>query len=101
MKHKKNFTNNNSNKNRKKSFTSDTVFVPGLRVAVRENDFNFALRKFKKKVQESGLLQELREREFYIKPSEAKKKNKAAARARWLKKQRSSNPVQFGNRKGR
>ena len=45
-----------------------------------------ALRKFKKKVTESGLLQELREREFYEKPTTARKKAKNAARRRWLKK---------------
>lgn len=58
----------------------------GLSVEVRNGDFNFALRKFKKKVQESGILQELREREHYIKPSLKRKKAKAAGRARWLKK---------------
>lgn len=59
----------------------------GLTVEVRNGDFNYALRKFKKKVQEDGLLQELREREHYVKPSERRKKAKAAGRARWLKKQ--------------
>lgn len=59
----------------------------GLRVEVRNNDVNFALRKFKKKVQEDGILQELRQREFYEKPSMKRKKAKAAARARWLKKE--------------
>ena len=58
----------------------------GLRVEVRNNDVNFALRKFKKKVQEDGILQELRDRQHYVKPSEVKKKAKAAGRARWLKK---------------
>ena len=58
----------------------------GLSVEVRNGDFNFALRKFKKKVQESGILQELREREYYTKPSLKRKKEKAAGRARWLKK---------------
>ena len=58
----------------------------GLHVEVRNGDFNYALRKFKKKVQEDGILQELREREFYTKPSLKRKKAKAAARARWLKK---------------
>lgn len=58
----------------------------GLSVEVRNGDFNFALRKFKKKVQESGILQELREREYYTKPSLKRKKAKAAGRARWLKK---------------
>ena len=58
----------------------------GLLVEVRNGDFAFALRKFKKKVQESGILQELREREYYTKPSLKRKKAKAAGRARWLKK---------------
>ena len=60
----------------------------GLHVEVRNGDFNYALRKFKKKVQEAGILQEVRERQHYTKPSEARKKAKAAGRARWLKKQR-------------
>jgi small subunit ribosomal protein S21 len=60
----------------------------GLRVEVRNGDFNFALRKFKKKVQEDGILQELRERQHFTKPSEKRKKAKAAGRARWLKKMR-------------
>lgn len=59
----------------------------GLSVEVRNNDINYALRKFKKKVQEDGILQELRNREFYEKPSETRKKAKAAGKARWLKKQ--------------
>ena len=62
--------------------------VKGLSVEVRNNDVNYALRKFKKKVQEDGILQELRQREFYEKPSEKRKKAKAAGRARWLKKLR-------------
>lgn len=60
----------------------------GLKVEVRNNDVNFALRKFKKKVQEDGILQELRERQHFTKPSEKRKKAKAAGRARWLKKVR-------------
>lgn len=58
----------------------------GLQVEVRNGDFNYALRKFKKKVQEDGILQELRNREFYEKPSIVRAKAKKAARARWLKK---------------
>jgi small subunit ribosomal protein S21 len=37
---------------------------------------------------ESGLLMELREREFYTKPTTARKQAKAAARRRWKKKLR-------------
>lgn len=57
----------------------------GTAVEVRNGDFNKALRLFKKKVQESGILQELREREFYEKPTTKRKKAKAAAKARWKK----------------
>ena len=66
----------------------DNQIKSGLTVEVRNGDFNYALRKFKKKVQEDGILQELRERQHYVKPSEVRKKAKAAGRARWLKKVR-------------
>jgi small subunit ribosomal protein S21 len=60
--------------------------VRGLKVEVRNNDIGFALRKFKKKIQEDGIMQELRGREYFEKPSIKRKKAKAAGRARWLKK---------------
>lgn len=62
--------------------------IKGLSVEVRNGDFNGALRRFKKIVQEAGIIQEVREREAYVKPSERRKKEKAAGRARWLKKLR-------------
>ena len=65
----------------------DTPFFTGLRVEVRNNDISWALRKFKKKVQDSGILQEVRERQAFVKPSVKRKREKAAGRARWLKKQ--------------
>ena len=58
----------------------------GLKVEVVNDQVEKALRKFKKKVQESGLLQELREREFYEKPTTARKKSKNQAKRRWQKK---------------
>lgn len=58
----------------------------GLKVEVVNDQVEKALRKFKKKVQESGLLQELREREFYEKPTTARKKAKNQAKRRWQKK---------------
>ena len=65
---------------------NDDQIIKGLKVEVRNNDVNYALRKFKKKVQEDGILQEVRNREYFEKPSIKRKKAKAAARARWLKK---------------
>jgi small subunit ribosomal protein S21 len=60
----------------------------GISVEVRNGDFNGALRRFKKLVQEEGIIQEVRDRQQYTKPSEVKKRAKAAGRARWLKKVR-------------
>jgi small subunit ribosomal protein S21 len=60
--------------------------ITGNRVLVVNDNVEKALRKFKKKVSDSGLLQELRERESYEKPTTARKKAKSAARRRWKKK---------------
>jgi small subunit ribosomal protein S21 len=59
----------------------------GLVVEVYNNDINKALRKFKKKLQEDGILQELRKREFYESKGTKKRKAKEAAIRRY-KKQR-------------
>jgi small subunit ribosomal protein S21 len=58
----------------------------GCTVVVTNDNVDKALRKFKKKIQESGLLIELREREFYTKPTTARKAAKNQARRRWQKK---------------
>ena len=57
-------------------------------VVVRDNNVERALRKFKKKIQESGLLDELRSRETYEKPTTERKRKKGAAKSRWRKKLR-------------
>jgi small subunit ribosomal protein S21 len=71
----------------------------GLHVEVRNGDFNFALRKFKKKVAEDGILQELRQREAFEKPSIKRAKAKKAGRARWLKKLAKENEGMETNNK--
>jgi ribosomal protein S21 len=50
--------------------------VIGNLVVVQHDNVEKALRKFKKKVAESGLLQNLRERETYEKPTTTEKKPK-------------------------
>jgi small subunit ribosomal protein S21 len=42
-----------------------------------------ALRKLKKKLANGGLMQDLRDREFYIKPTTKRKLKRAAAKKRW------------------
>jgi small subunit ribosomal protein S21 len=61
----------------------------GNGVLVKDGNVEKALRKFKKKVQESGLLEELRERQTYEKPTTERKRKKGAAKARWRKQLRS------------
>lgn len=58
----------------------------GRTVLVKDNNVERALRKFKKKIAETGLLNELRDREFYEKPTTKRKRKKSAARNRWEKR---------------
>lgn len=56
-------------------------------VKVKDNEpFELALRRFKKQVEKSGVLTELRRRECFDKPSVRRKKKATAARKRVLKK---------------
>jgi small subunit ribosomal protein S21 len=59
----------------------------GTTVFVKNNDVNKALRKFKKRLQDEGWFNELREREHYTSPSERKRKNLASAQVRERKRQ--------------
>jgi small subunit ribosomal protein S21 len=54
-------------------------------VLVQDDNIEKALRKFKKKVQNSGILNDLREHEFYVKPTTARKLKRSAAKNRWRK----------------
>ena len=56
------------------------------KVFVKDDNVERALRKFKKKINESGLLQNIRDREQYEKPTTERKRKKAAAKNRWRKK---------------
>jgi small subunit ribosomal protein S21 len=65
-------------------YTGNTVFV-------KEGEpVEKALRRFKKKVEESGTLDALRAKEFYEKPTTMRKRKAGAARARWNKKLRDN-----------
>ena len=59
----------------------------GIGVTVKDHEnINQALKRFKRKVSDSGKLEDLRKKEFYEKPTAKRKREKGAARARWLKK---------------
>jgi small subunit ribosomal protein S21 len=61
----------------------------GRSVVVADGNVEKALRRFKKKIQNAGLLLELRERETYQKPTARRKVKKGQARSRWRKYLRS------------
>lgn len=66
--------------------TTEKFKLVGNLVHVTNDNVEKALRKFKKRVAESGILQELRDRETYTKPTTKRKKAKNAAERRWKKK---------------
>ena len=59
--------------------------IKGRRVIVTDGNVEKALRKFKKKITDQNLLQELRDREQYVKPSIHRKVDKGLAKRRWQK----------------
>ena len=61
----------------------------GRSVVVADGNVEKALRRFKKKIQNAGLLLELRERETYQKPTARRKVKKGQAKSRWRKYLRS------------
>lgn len=66
------------------------IQLPGIYLDDSDN-FDVALRRFKKQVEKAGILSELKKRQHYEKPSVMRKKKKAAARKRLLKKMRKMN----------
>jgi small subunit ribosomal protein S21 len=58
----------------------------GRSVLVQDGNVDRALRKFKKKIQTSGVLDDVRSKEFYEKPTTERKRKKSAAANRWRKK---------------
>lgn len=58
----------------------------GLTVKVHNNNIESAINQLKKRVNQEGITRELRQRRFYEKPSEKKRRKLAEAKLRWLKK---------------
>lgn len=70
--------------NKTKSITGRTVFL-------KENEnITQALKRFKRKVEESNVLEDLRKKEFFEKPTTERKRKAGAAKARWQKKLREN-----------
>ena len=63
-----------------------------MEVKVKHNNIEFALRLLKRKIKDSGLMVELRERQHYTKPSVKRATAKKLGRVRNWMKQRELNP---------
>ena len=59
--------------------------LKGRKVLIQDDNFEKALRKFKKKISESNMLLELQSRQTYTKPSIKRKIAKSYAVRRWKK----------------
>lgn len=57
----------------------------GNKIVVGDMPLHTALRKFKQRVDDSGVLETVRKKMYYEKPTTVKKRRQGAARARWLK----------------
>jgi small subunit ribosomal protein S21 len=55
------------------------------RILVQDGNYEKALRKLKKKLTDSGLLQEVRDRQQFVKPTVKRKEAKSQAVRRWKK----------------
>ena len=87
---RRNFNNYDRNDRRDSRNRNDGPRISGIAVEVKNGQFERAMRKFKKKVTEAGIIQEVKERRFFVKPSEIKRKARDAGKKRWKRKQKMS-----------
>ena len=55
----------------------------GLRIDVKHNNVEWALKKLKRMVKDSGMILELKKRDYYEKPSAVRREKKSAQAARY------------------
>ena len=64
----------------------------GLRIEVRNNNVEFALKKFKRMVKDSGMMLELKKKAYYEKPSKKRREKKNLQKLRYkYKNQKEQN----------
>ena len=63
----------------------------GLRIDVRNNNVEWALKKLKRMVKDSGQILELKKRDYYKKPSAERREKKSAQAARYRYQDKKEN----------
>jgi ribosomal protein S21 len=69
-------------------FHQTDSYPKGLRVEVHNNDLTKALRKLKKKIADDGIMQDIKNKEFFESKSLKRRKAKEAAIRRYKKTQK-------------
>lgn len=72
----------------KQGLTVEVRYPPDPSEEQITKSFVNAMRKFKKLINDEGIIQTYRENQFYAKPSIGRAKAKAMAKKRWAKKKR-------------
>tara|TARA_B100000900_G_scaffold340778_1_gene303672 strand:+ start:4739 stop:4996 length:258 start_codon:yes stop_codon:yes gene_type:complete len=70
------------------TFGQKGVTLTGIKIEVRNNNVEKAIRILKKKLMKDGVLKELKARQYYEKPSDRRVRKKKEMIANWKKKQR-------------
>jgi len=90
----KSMEENKNQKKFKKKFVKEEVYLYGHANGVRVINGNVeaAIRKWKRIVKDSGMMEEIRERREYKKPTTIRREQRnAALRADWVRRQREGN----------
>lgn len=66
----------------------------GLTVRVINNHLESALAQLKRRLNQEGVTKELRKRRYYEKPTTKRRREKAEARIRWMRKLATLDPFQ-------
>jgi len=69
--------------------------MPSIRIKEQES-FDVALRRFKRVCEKAGVLSKLRQIEYYEKPTSKRKRKKAAAVKRHLKRLSKEQEIMYG-----
>ena len=80
---------------KKRGNKSKHKILSGLQVEVKNNNIEFALKKFKRMVKDSELMVELRNRSFYEKPSMVKREKKNLQKSRHKYEQKKNSDKDF------
>lgn len=62
-------------------------------IAKKNESFEKLMRRFKRAVEKDDVINDLRKREFYEKPTAKRKRAKAAAKKRWERKKAEIDPI--------